>query len=489
MFNPLKKKTMGKFNTKKTTPQAKETVNYAGGHAYEKTAEVELISILLTSFVQDQFYKKSADTLKRLPELLAKVDPKFAAKAAIYARNTFGMRSITHVLAVEVAKYLSGKEWSKKFYEDIIRRPDDMTEIVSYYLNKNKNQALPNSLKKGFAKAFDKFDGYQIAKYKGEGNEVSLVDIVNLVHPKATTKNKKALAELIGGTLKNTETWEAKLSNAGQAESSSDKKEMKSQAWKELIETKKIGYLALVRNLRNIMSQAPDVIDAACELLKDKNMIASSLILPFQYITAIEEIQKIGGSDSRKIVSALEDAIETACSNVPKMPGKTCVIYDRSGSMSGQPTKIGGLFAAVLAKSNNADVVLFGSTAQHIDFNLRDSIFSISKKFNQVDLGGTKYSTFFDLMKDKYDRLIILSDGEAWGQMNSSTHYFNEYKKRTGSNPFLYNFDLAGNPTIQFVGNRVIFLVGFSEKIFDLMKVAEQDVNVLANTIKNSVEL
>jgi len=483
---------MGKFNTKKITPQRVEAVNYAGGQAYEKTAEVELVSILLTSFVQDQFYKKSTDTLKRIPELLTKVDPKFAAKAAIYARTTFGMRSITHVLAVEVAKYLSGKEWSKKFFEDIINRPDDMSEIISYYFIKNKNKALPNSLKKGFSKAFDKFDGYQLAKYKGEGNEVSLVDIVNLVHPKATNKNKKALAELINGTLKNTDTWEAKLSEAGQSNSGNDKNEKKAQVWKELIETKKIGYLALVRNLRNIMIQSPESIDAACNLLRDKNLISKSLILPFQFVTAIEELQKVGGSNSRQVISALEDAIEISCSNVPALPGKTCVIYDRSGSMRGQPTKIGGLFAAVLAKSNNADVIVFGDTANYVNFNLKDSIFTISEKFNGIDLGGTKYSKFFELMdkeKNKYDRLIILSDGEAWGQMNSSQYCFNDYKKKTGANPFLYNFDLAGNPTIQFVGNKVIFLVGFSEKIFDLMKLAEQDINILTNTIKNSVEL
>lgn len=483
---------MAKFNTKKTS-ESIETVNYAGGQAYAKTAEVELVSILLTSFVQDQFYRKSTDTMKRVSELLDKVDPKFAAKAAIYARNTFGMRSITHVLAVEIAKYLSGKEWSKKFFEDIIRRPDDMTEIVSYYFSKNKGKALPNSLKKGFAKAFDKFDGYQLAKYKGDGNEVSLVDIVNLVHPKAIDKNKKALDGLINGTLKNTDTWEAKLSNAGKvAENEEDKADLKAGAWKDLVETKKIGYLALIRNLRNIMTQSPETIDKACEMLIDEKLIKKSLILPFQYVTAIEEINKIGGSGARKIVSALEDAIEISCSNVPKMPGKTCVIYDRSGSMRGQPTKIGGLFAAVLAKANNADVILFGETAHYVNFNLKDSIFTINEKFNKVDLGGTKYSKFFELMnkeKNKYDRLIILSDGEAWGQYESSQSYYNEYKKNNNVNPYLYNFDLAAHPTVQFKGNRVIALAGFSEKIFDLMQLAEQDVNVLTNTIKNSVEL
>ena len=138
---------MGKFNAVKQTKSTK-TVNLAGGEAYAQSAELELVSILLTSFVQDQFYKSAGDTMKTLANLLNKVDPKFAAKAAIYARNEFGMRSITHVLAVEVAKYISGKEWGKKFFSEVVRRPDDMTEIVAYYFGKNKGKALPNSLKK-----------------------------------------------------------------------------------------------------------------------------------------------------------------------------------------------------------------------------------------------------------------------------------------------------------------------------------------------------
>jgi len=88
------------------------------------------------------------------------------------------MRSITHVLAGELARVVSGKEWAKRFYSAVINRPDDMTEIISYLLaNKQK---LPNALKKGFANAFNSFDAYQLAKYRGETKNVKLVDVVIL---------------------------------------------------------------------------------------------------------------------------------------------------------------------------------------------------------------------------------------------------------------------------------------------------------------------
>ena len=155
---------MSKFNAIVKEPKTK-TINLAGGEAYSQTNELVLVSMLLTSFVNDQFYKSGNDTLKDLRSLIKKVDPEFAAKAAIYARDKFGMRSITHALAAELAPYLSGKEYAKDFYNSVIVRPDDMKEILAYYLQ-NCGEKIPNSMKKGFAKAFDRFDGYQLAKWK-----------------------------------------------------------------------------------------------------------------------------------------------------------------------------------------------------------------------------------------------------------------------------------------------------------------------------------
>ena len=104
MFNKLKNRT-------------KRITNRAGGDAFAQSPKMELASILLTSFAQDQYYRSANDTFKELTALLAKVDAKFAAKAAIYARNEFGMRSITHVQAAEISAYVSGQPWAKDFYK------------------------------------------------------------------------------------------------------------------------------------------------------------------------------------------------------------------------------------------------------------------------------------------------------------------------------------------------------------------------------------
>ena len=479
---------MSKFNTTVTKSKTL-TENLAGGQAYAQSDELAFVSMLLTSFVNDQFYKGANTTLKDLKTLSEKIkDKEFVAKAAIYARDKFGMRSITHALAGELTSQLTGFEWAKNFYDKVVVRPDDMTEILSYYLvnktDKNKPK-FPNALKKGFATAFDKFDGYQLAKYKNENKEVKLVDVVNLVHPTPTEKNGEALNLLINDKLKNTQTWEAKLSAVGQlAEGEEDLAQLKSDAWDELISTRKIGYFALLRNLRNIITQSPKSVPAACELLVDENLVKRSRVLPFIFATAYEEISKLGGSkEVRDVLTAINQALEVSLVNVPKFEGETLVVMDVSGSMSGRPSEIASLFGAILAKVNNSDVITFSTSAQYKSYNPMDSVMTIRNSFRYSG-GGTNFKSIFSTANKKYDRIVLLSDMQGWMGYTTPSAEFNQYKKRFGANPFVYSWDLAGHGTMQFPEHNVFGLAGFSDKVFDIMKLMEVDKKALFNEIK-----
>ena len=477
---------MSKFNLTLKEPKTL-TTNLAGGHAYTQSPELELISILLNSFVDDQFYRSSNQTLERLKTILGKVDPKFAAKAAIFARDEFGMRSITHALAAELTSRVSGQEWSKNFYDKVVVRVDDMTEIMSYYLenktDKNKPK-FPNSLKKGFASAFNRFDSYQLAKYKSENKEVKLIDIVNLVHPIPTPSNKEALSKLVLGDLKSTDTWESKLSKAGQDASNIEElSQLKSDAWGELLTTKRIGYFALLRNLRNIINQAPQFVGLACDMLVDENLIKSSRILPFRFSTAYEEISKLGSSsDVRMVMTALHQALDISSVNIPKFDGDTLVVLDVSGSMSGRPSEIASLFGAMLAKANNCDVMTFATSANYKAYNPMDSILTIRNGF-RFSGGGTNFKDIFLKANKKYDRVIILSDMQGWVGRTTPASEFNLYKKKFNCNPYVYSWDLNGLGTMQLPEQNVFALAGFSDKVFDIMQWLETDKNKLYEMI------
>ncbi len=475
---------MSKFNVKSI---AKTILNYEGAPAFQQSPEMELLSVLLTSFATSQFYRSEAETYERIIELLAQLkDKKFAAKAAVYARTQFGMRSITHVLAAEIAHTVKGATWTKSFFDKIIYRPDDMMEILAYYLNKY-GKPIPNSMKKGFQRAFGRFNEYELAKYRKDYASVSLIDIVNIVRPVPQEGNREALQKLVADKLRSFDTWESEVTKAGQDADVESVEEKKKDAWTKLVSTKKIGYFALLRNLRNILLNAPEVLDEALAMLVEEKRIRKSLVLPFRYMTAIEEIEKENEDGVRKILTALNNAVDISLSNVPQFKGRNLIALDVSGSMMGKPIKIGSLFASVLYKTNDSDLMLFSDDAQYISLNPGDSTLTLAKSIYDYSFkinGGTNFHAIFESANKAYDRIFILSDMQGWVGPGTPVKVFEEYRRNTGADPFVYSIDLQGYGSLQFPQRKIFCLAGFSEKLFDVMGYLEKDQNAFIQEVE-----
>lgn len=468
---------MAHFNQRKSS----EIVNLGGGTAYRESKEQQLVSLLLTSFADDKYYRGAGELLVQLDDLLSDCDKLFCAKAIVYARRQFGMRTISHYAASALARHIGGEPWAKNFFNAVVVRPDDMTEIIACHLSIARK--LTNAMRKGFATALGRFDPYALAKYRGEGRTVKLVDVVNMCHPKETVINDGAITKLVNGELRSSDTWESELSAVG-----SDA-EAKKKVWLRLLDENKLGYFALLRNLRNIISLAdPELKSKALGALLNPEAIRKSLVLPFRFSTAYRELSAIDSDAMRQI----SRACELACANVPKLPGKTLVALDVSGSMIGV-ADIAALFSAVLVKSNNCDIITFSEYAQYKPVNSDDSLMTIKDKLRFAG-GGTNFTDIFNVAKKRYDRVVLLSDMQAWiatdwnGKSVSPSAAYNAYKRNYNPDCKMYSIDLAGYGTMQLPEKDVFCLAGFSEKIFDLMKFFEEDKNALINAVK-SVEL
>jgi hypothetical protein len=476
---------MSRFNTPARNKTL--TTNLAGGEAYCQTPELELVSILLTSFVQDQFYRSGSDTQAKIVALVDQIartpeGAEFCMKAACYARNEFGMRTVSHIVAGELASKLGGS-LMKYFLDAVVKRPDDITEITSYYLSKKEGNKVTNAMRKGLGLALSRFNSYQLAKYRGEKKSVSLVDCVNLFHPKHTP----ALQALVKGTLKSSETWETKLTQAGQiAQDEGHKEQLKARAWAELLRENKLGYMALLRNLRNILSQADgEEIALAARQLVNERAIKKSMVLPFRFNTALEELSKIPGSNI--MIDAVHKACDIAVDNCPELPGKTLIAVDVSGSMEGKPIDIASIFAATLYKANkDSEIILFSNDAEYFSVTRHMSVLSLSEAIkSKAAWGGTNFHAIFNRLNMAFDRIIILSDMQGWVGHYSPKQDYAVYCSRKNCHPYVYSFDLEGYGSLQFPERNIFCLAGWSEKIFDVMELLEQDRNALITSIRD----
>jgi hypothetical protein len=474
-----------KFNFLKKRPRA-GACNFEGAEAFVETPKLELASILLTSTLQDSFYRSADATAQRVRELVGSIpDKRFVAKAAVYARTQAGMRSVSHLVASEIAKTVKGKSWTAGFHDRVVHRPDDVIEILACY-RQSHGKVIPNSLKKGLGRALTRFDEHQLAKYRKSRADLSLVDVVNLVHPPAT----EALGKLVRDELAAAETWETKLTQAGAAAAGAPElATLKSEAWADLIRSRKLGYFALLRNLRNILADAPDAVDEALAMLREGRLIRKSLVLPFRFLTALDAVQATSLPRAPEALAAISDAVEISLANVPSFPGRTLVALDGSASMSGRPLKIGALFAATLAKANNADVMLFSNDARYVTLNKRDSTLTLAKWLeSQAECAGTNFHAIFQQADRAYDRVIILSDMQGWVGYYTPVETFRQWKRRQRCDPKVFSFDLHGYGTLQFPERHIFCLAGFSDKTMETLKLLDSDPSALIRQIE-AVEL
>jgi hypothetical protein len=221
-------------------------------------------------------------------------------------------------------------------------------------------------------------------------------------------------------------TWETELSANGQKKGA-ERKEDK-VLWSELVRSGKVGYMALLRNLRNIVQAGVphDVIREVAGMISDPQRVSKSRQLPFDFVEAYKIVKPLDG----KLATAVSKAIDLSVGNLPEVGRKVWIIIDYSGSMGnddGVPINTATLLAAALLKSTeNADnvaVTLFGSgakTIQNIDTNA--SVLGIQTELLSHRRGNIAGSTNFRAALDEKSRLgfdpdtiVVLSDGEVNG--------------------------------------------------------------------------
>ena len=182
----------------------------------EKTLRRAVLSCLLW---EDTFYEDGVTIAERIAGLAAIVPAQRVADLAIEARSSFNLRHAPLWLACALTERADGRALLADLLPAIIQRADEMPEFLAMYwrdhLGTGKQRAvkkLPNAVKRGLAKAFQKFDAYQLAKYNRQG-PVSLRDVLFLTHAKPLNEEQaRVWQDLIDGTLAAPDTWEVALS-------------------------------------------------------------------------------------------------------------------------------------------------------------------------------------------------------------------------------------------------------------------------------------
>src|SRR3984885_15049832 len=236
-------------------PWAKSLVKrtHEGAPAKQISAEQELRrSVLACMLWEDEFYEDGVAIAGRIRELVPKVDAEKVAELAVEARTAMKLRHAPLLLVREMARHATHRGLVAETMAAVIQGADELAEFVAIYW-KDGRAPLSGQVKKGLAAAFPKFDEYALAKYDRAG-AVRLRDVLFLCHAKPANEAQAALwKRLVDNELATPDTWEVALSAAGRGEGADGKREVaKREVWERLLVDRKLGALALLRNLRNL---------------------------------------------------------------------------------------------------------------------------------------------------------------------------------------------------------------------------------------------
>ena len=386
---------------KKNTPNKAERT--FGGAVAAKITEFEKLKRMVSSCLlwEKSFYEDGEDVAKRIESLVAICNSNRVADLAVYAREKLKLRHVPLLLACELAK--KPDFGVRNLLPEIIERADELTEFLAIYW-RNGRKPLSAQIKKGLAIAFSKFNEYSLAKYNRDG-AIKLRDVLFLCHAKPSNDEQSELwKRLINNELAPAGTWEERLS-AGE-----DKKTV----FEDLLKTRKLGYMALLRNLRN-MEQSQVDIDLICTALIEG--AATSKALPFRYIAANNVVCE------KRISNALEKAMLSSLANTEKLTGKTLLLVDVSLSMVNELSKKSELTridaASALAMLLNGickDLAIFSFSEETVRVAVGKG-FAIQKNiWDSQDNEGTllgKSLLFLSNNYPNFDRIIIITDEQS----------------------------------------------------------------------------
>jgi hypothetical protein len=381
----------------------KRIFTHEGGRGRRFTPEEELRRTLMNCLLwEDQFYEEGVTIAERMAMLVPKVKPEVCAALAIEAREAMKLRHAPLLILREMARHEGHRKLVADTLARIIQRPDELTEFLAIYwadalgpMQQRKKQPVSAQVKKGLAKALTKFDAYQLAKYDRDG-AVRIRDVLFLVHAKPKDGDQeKVWKDLIDGKLSAPDTWEVALS------SGKDKRE----AFERLIAEKKLGSLALLRNLRLMQKEGVprETIAGALDAMR------TDRVLPFRFITAARY--------APDFEPELEEAMLKSIAGLERLSGTTLLLIDVSGSMqaplSGQSemTRLEAACGlAILARELCEDVAIYTFSDKVVKvpprrgFALRDAIVTsqphsatyLGKAVAQIDRKNTRLIVFTD---------------------------------------------------------------------------------------------
>ena len=442
-LNPLQTLKMIAASSIFGEPQYYRSAGFKKKESYQYYRDTELMSDILFKDIVNGH--TATDIFTNAIDKSLAYDFEGTLALAIELRKTYNMRLNPQVIMVRAAIHPARQKYTKKnpgkfdqINQIVMSRADEpMSQLAYYIYATGSKKDIPSILKRSIASKLSKLDAYSINKYKTA--EIGMINAIRIVHANSPVINE--LMKTGSVTVDSVEdiTWEQKRS-AG-------------MSWHDILSTTKLGHMALLRNLRNIFqeldwkkSEDHDLANNVLRWLKAG--VLKGKQFPFRYQSAMNAVKGATNIEFKsQIMDALEECMDIAIDNLPKLKGRTMCLSDNSGSAWGaftseygetQIAKIDNLSSVIAAKCSDEGIVgKFGDKLIEFPISKRGGILSQTEAINSkehYDVGasteGGIWEFFYKAIEKKewFDNIFIFSDMQAGtGGLYGTIYQRNKY--------------------------------------------------------------
>jgi 60 kDa SS-A/Ro ribonucleoprotein len=489
------------FSNAGAAAPAADTRNKAGGRAYALAPKAALAQMAVTGVFNDTFYTDASSQLKTAKALVEQVEPMFLAKLAVYARQKAFMKDMPAYLVATLAT----KDVSllNRVFDRVVDNGKMLRNFVQMIRSgETGRRSLGTRPKKLVGAWLNAANDAQLLA-ASVGNSPSLKEVIRLAHPAAAGDQRDAFFKY----LLDREHDATKLPAAVQqledfrAGRSTELPKVPFELLTSM-DLSNADWTGVARNatwtqtrmnlntfLRHGVFGSQEMVDLVANRLRNADLIAKANVFPYQMLAAYVNVD---GAMPRKIVNALQDAMELAVANVPTFEVDVAVCVDTSHSMRNSVTgsrpgatskvrciDVAALVASAIMRRNpDADIVPFDTQVRNVDLNGRDAIMTNAEKLAAVRGGGTNCSCALADLNRRGSRaqlVVFASDNESWADVNGrraskATALMEEWKvyKRRNPRAKLVCIDVTPDTTSQAKEQHdVLNIGGFSDAVFN----------------------
>lgn len=503
------KKLFSKVSSKKVAQPA-NTINNAGGVAYSVSDKAALAQLAMTGCFNSTYYVSDQDQLNKTLQLAVKLDPEYVAKLAVHSRSKGLMKDMPAVLTAVVAS--KNTELLGKVFTKVIDSPKMLRNFVQVIRSGvTGRKSLGTRPKKLIQNYLNNLSDDQLFK-ADVGNDPSLQDIIKLVHPRASSKERNALyaylldkdynKEDLSELVKEFESFKTSLKEGKSVTKVPDVPfqmltalPLTDSHWKEIARNATWNQIRMNLNTfeRHGVFKDSALTALLAEKLANPDQVRRAKVFPYQLFTTFLNIDS---SIPTSISIALQKAAEVSLENIPAFEGNVYVMVDTSGSMSSPATGNRGsvttktrcidvaalVAAAVMRKNPNTQVIPFDTRVHQHKLNPLDSIMTNAKTLASFGGGGTNCAAALEHLnakRAKGDLVIYVSDNESWMDNNKygyanarATGMMNAWLefKKSNKDAKLVCIDITPNTTTQaYDRDDILNIGGFSDQAFEVI--------------------